>query len=455
MRKGIKLTPTATKFALSPTLAANEVALARRAQGLPVLHMGFGESPFPVPPVLENALQAAAHRKDYLACAGDAKLREVAANYYHKKIGLDTTKYDVVVAPGSKLILYALQMAIEGDLLMPVPSWVSYAPQALMLHTQLIKVPTTLDDGGYHIDAATLRQTIRSARGKGLNPRKIILNSPNNPTGLVIPETELKAIAEVLVEEDIFIISDEIYGMVNFSLVDTARSAEQPQQLSAYQSISHYAPENTAISTGLSKHLSLGGWRLGIGFVPKSIDGLHGLIANIASETWSCVPSPITQAAIVAYSLSDQVEGHTANCSAIHNLMNQYLSEGIATAGTGGDSSKGPYILCPMVQGAFYNYPNFNHLRTGLKEKFGIETSQDLAKHLADTYGLIALPGVAFGEEQEQLTLRLSGCDYDGSKALAAYEAGDLLNESFVAKHAPHLVEQVFCFNDLVVATLQ
>ncbi|MEZ5919709.1 MAG: aminotransferase class I/II-fold pyridoxal phosphate-dependent enzyme, partial [Alphaproteobacteria bacterium] len=331
----VTLIQSATAFELSPTLAANEMVKARRNAGQAVLHMGFGESPFPVHPRLLKALQKESHQKDYLPTIGLPDLREAVASYYERKTGLDTSQFDVIIAPGSKLILYALQMAIEGDLLMPVPSWVSYGPQARMLHRDIIKVPTVLDEAGFHIDPDKLRAVIHAARAEGKNPSKLILNSPSNPTGLTIPEDELQAIARVCREEDIFIISDEIYGFITFD--------------GHYRSIAKYAPERTSVSSGLSKHLSLGGWRIGIGFIPKAVDGLHSLMSNIASETWSCVPSPIQRAVIEAYRGHEDIEAHIRACTDIHGLMSTFIATGLRNLG----------IIAPPPQGAFYNYPDF------------------------------------------------------------------------------------------------
>ncbi len=421
----VKLVETATEFALSPTLEANEMVAARRAKGEQVLHMGFGESPFPVPERLKAALQQGVGRKEYLPTAGLAELRQAVLAYYKDKTGIDADQFDVIVAPGSKLILYALQMAVEGDLLAPDPSWVSYAPQAKMLHTQVIKVPTVLDEEGFKIEPGVLRQTIKDARAAGQNPAKIILNYPSNPTGLNIPEENLEQLARVCVEEDILIISDEIYGFVTFD--------------GAYRTIAKYAPTHTALTSGLSKHLSLGGWRLGIGLIPKAVPGLHKLMCNIASETWSCVPAPIQQACIDAYKGHKDIEDHIADCTAIHAHMNRFIAAGLREAG----------IIAPAPQGAFYNYPNFEPLRKDLAAK-GIKTSRDLAKHLMAEYGLASLPGVAFGAAPEVLTLRLSGCDYDGAVALAAYQGGEALDEAFIAKNAPRVKAAVETFQKFI-----
>lgn len=421
----VKLVKTATEFELSPTLAANEMVKSRRAEGKKAYHMGFGESPFPVPERLKNALKSAVDRKEYLPTAGLPELCETVAAYYKDKAGLDISKFDVLVAPGSKLILYALQMAIEGDLLMPDPSWVSYKPQARMLKTAVIMVPTTLDEKGYHIDPEELRKVIKQARSEGKNPSKLILNYPSNPTGLTIQEDELKALAKVCVEEDILIISDEIYGFVSFDGV--------------YRTIAQYAPTHTAITTGLSKHLSLGGWRVGVGFIPKAVDGLQSLLRNIASETWSCVPAPIQQAVIEAYKGHEDIEQHIQQCTDIHALMNKYIAKGLRSLD----------IHAPEPQGAFYNYPNFEKHRAALA-KSGIKTSKDLAGALLKDYSLAALPGTAFGAEPEVLTLRLSGCDYDGQTALKAYQGGAALNEAFIEKYAPRVKESIETFERFI-----
>jgi len=268
------------------------------------------------------------------------------------------------------------------------------------------------------------------ARAEGKHPSKIILNYPSNPTGLTFTEENLKGIAKVCVEEDILIISDEIYGFVAFD--------------GAYRTIAKYAPTHTAITTGLSKHLSLGGWRFGIGFIPKAVDGLNKLMNNIASETWSCVPAPMQQAVIEAYKGHKDIEDHIQACTDIHGHMNKYIAAGLSGHG----------INAPMVQGAFYNYPNFEPFRADLA-KIGIKTSKDLQAHLMKNYGLASLPGTAFGAEPGVLTLRLSGCDYDGAKALAAYQAGEKLDEAFIEKHAPHVKAQVKAFGDLVAKARQ
>lgn len=422
----IKLTAQHTEFELSPTLAANELVAEKRANGEEIIHLGFGESPFPVPDRLIAALQQQAHLKQYLPTTGLPQLRVAVAEYYRERTDIDIEQFDVIIAPGSKLILYALQMAVAGDLLLPVPSWVSYEPQAKMLGTEVIKIATRLDSDGYHLDPSVLEETIIQARSQGRNPGKLILNYPSNPTGLTISESELEAIANVCRKHNIFIISDEIYGFVNHG--------------TQYQTIAKCASDITAVSSGLSKHLSLGGWRIGIGLIPKSVNGLFSQLGNIASELWSCVPAPIQQASVVAYEGHKDVEEFISSCDELHGLMNRYISAGLQNLG----------VIAPTPQGAFYNYPDFEPFRTQLQAA-GIKTSQDLASTLLRDYNLSSLPGVAFGEDPERLTLRLAGCDYDGAAVLQAYanakQAGSLsLDDAFVAKYAPRIKLAVTTF---------
>lgn len=422
----VKLAENIKNVPQSPTLWANDLVHEKRNNNEIVYHMGFGESPFPAPARLQKALADETYRTEYQKVGGMVELTEAVREYYRDIHGSDyVDQCDVVVAPGSKLILYALQMAIEGDLLMPVPSWVSYGPQAEMLQTDVVKVPTILDDEGYKIAPDTLRETIRLARAKGQNPSKIIINAPNNPTGLTIPTDNLREIAQVCEEEDIFIISDEIYGIVSFD--------------GEYRSCAPMKPHITAVTTGLSKHLSLGGWRLGVGFIPKAAEGLAAAMRNIASETWSCTPSPIQKACVEAYKRHQDIEDHIKACTEIHKLMNQTIAAGLQKHG----------IIAPMVQGAFYNYPNFEPFRDGLAVN-GITTSQKIHEILLTEFNLATLPGHAFGAEKDVLTLRLSGCDYDGDGALQAYQNGETLDMNFVAKHAPNILKSIDIFGSFV-----
>ena len=410
----IKIRPAIAGLPLSPTLGANQAAQATTAGGQPLLHMGFGQSPFPVHPRLAEALAAAATRNAYNDVAGLAELRARAKTYFCARLGLDATAYECVVAPGSKLVLYALQMAIEGDLILPMPSWVSYAPQATMLGDRIHWLQAHLSDDGYRIDADRLETLILDLRRRGANPTKLILNSPNNPTGLAIPAVDLGRIVDVCERYGVFLISDEIYALTAF---DGTR-----------QSIAAHCAGTAAVTTGLSKHLSLGGWRVGFGLVPANQGSLLNSLNAIASETWSCVAAPIQEAALLAVAGEDDIEDYIRRCTSIHAAVARVAAERIANA----------HIDCPRPQGAFYLWPNFEPMRQRLAEK-DILTSRQLADALLKQKRVLALPGSAFGAPHNHLALRLSVCDYKGAEALAAC-AEHKIDPNQVADFAPRVV---------------
>ena len=377
---------------LSPTLGINEQVRALRAAGRRVHHLGFGESPFPAPPRLVDALAAHAHETGYLPVAGLPALRAAVAEHQQRLTGHDPAHFEVLIGPGSKLLLYAIQMAIPGDLLLPVPSWVSYAPQAELLGQRVIPVAASITATGYGLTAATLEQAIHAARADGLQPRKLLINSPNNPAGLLFGEDMVEPLTEICRRERIVLISDEIYGRVSYD--------------HRYRSAGPLYPDGTIVTTGLSKHLSLGGWRLGIALVPTAQTGLFERLCHIASETWSCVAAPIQHAAIDAYVGHDDVEAHVRDTTDIHGIVNRHLAAGLARLD----------VDCPIPQGGFYCWPDFS-LPLGERH----DSSQALASALLDEVGIATLPGQSFGESSERLVLRLAACDYDGTQALRRY----------------------------------
>lgn len=386
---------SAGKIHFSPTLEINERVRFERERGQELLHMGFGQSPFPVHPLIREALAVNAGQNMYLPSAGLPELRELSLHYFSEKFGFNADDFKTVVGPGSKELIFDIQLAVEGDLLLPVPSWVSYAPQAVLIGDPIIKIPATMADN-YHITAESLEKAIVVARQKGMNPKKLIINYPNNPSGLTMPQSRLEQIAQVCRKQGILVISDEIYGLVNY------------QQNHA--SIAKFYPEGTIVTSGLSKHLSLGGYRLGVAFVPKALNSIYEAMIGIASETWSAVSAPIQFASLKAFENEPVVEDYINTCTKIHSIISSYVRDGLISLG----------IKYPVLEGAFYLYPNFGDFQDQL---FGrdVKTSEQLAMHMLDKIQVATLPGTAFGDAPENLTLRLANCDFEGKIALNYY----------------------------------
>lgn len=381
----------------SPTLAINERVRMAKLDGVEVLHMGFGQSPFPVHPIIKTALEGSSGANEYLPSSGLDELRIASKDYYIHKLGLDLRRYDAVVGPGSKALIFAIQMAVEGDLLLPVPSWVSYGPQSELLQDQVIPIPTEIKDN-YHITAQSLEWVIHEAKKEGKNPKKLILNYPNNPTGLTIDPQRLADISQVCRKYEVLVISDEIYGLTNY--------------LGDHKSIASFFPDGTIITTGLSKHLSLGGYRLGVALIPENLNAIQAAVTRFASETWSCVAAPIQFAALKAFENDKTIETYIQTCNRIHQRVTGYLRDYLLKFG----------IEYPSPQGGFYLYPDFGIYQEPLN-RLGIHTSEQLALLLLEKQHLATLPGSAFGDKPENLRLRLASCDYNGQFVLDTFTA--------------------------------
>src|SRR6266699_6420606 len=142
----LQLVPGAQALATSATLAMNEAVAKRRAAGRETIHLGFGEAPFPLHPLLATALAEAAAHTSYAPVLGIPALRQAIAAYLDRKRGLTFSADHIAVGPGSKPLLYALLHILEGDVLLPVPSWVSYAPMARLAGRRVIGVQTEPHD---------------------------------------------------------------------------------------------------------------------------------------------------------------------------------------------------------------------------------------------------------------------------------------------------------------------
>jgi len=380
------------KLHFSPTLAINEQVHNTREDGVKILHMGFGQAPFPVHPLIQSALKANVDKNEYLPSAGLPELRLLARDYFANAFGFHGEDYDVIIGPGSKELLFDVQMVVDGDLLLPVPSWVSYAPQAMLTQDRVIKIPTVIAEN-HHITAERLENAILIGIREGKNPRKLIINYPNNPSGLTLSPAQLSEITQVCRKFNVLVISDEIYGLVNYR--------------GDHVSIARFYPEGTIVTSGLSKHLSMGGFRLGIALIPKELRPVFDGIVRVASETWSCVSSPIQYASLQALDKNPQIEDYIQSCTQILALVSRYVRDALVNLG----------VKYPHPQGAFYLYPDFGHFKEKLKHR-GIETSDQLATDLLKETQIASLPGTSFGDDPSNLRLRLASCDFSGQTAL-------------------------------------
>jgi aspartate aminotransferase len=398
----------------SATLRINETSNQLRAEGRDIIKLGLGQSPFPVPDRVVEALREHAHEKDYLPVKGLKPLREAISRYINRGEHMRSTWEDVLIGPGSKELLFMLQMAYYGDLLIPRPSWVSYAPQARIIGRSVHWLPTH-GENNWQLTAEELDIVCRDDPSR---PRILILNYPSNPTGCTYTEDQLLALAHVARKYRIILLSDEIYGEVHFE--------------GKHKSIARYYPEGTIISTGLSKWAGAGGWRLGTFIFPRELRPLLDAMAIIASETYTATSAPIQYAAITAFDGGPDLDEYLKQSRRVLKAVGEYLHERLTAMGA----------VVQKPEGAFYLFPDFSGFRDALAAR-DIKTSQALCQSLLEKTGVAILPASDFGFMPDHLGARLAFVDFDGAAALdlAGNQYADTdLGEAFVKEACPRLV---------------
>jgi aspartate aminotransferase len=399
----------------SATLAINDRCSEMRREGREVFRLGLGQSPFPVPESVVEELRRNAHQKDYLPVQGLPELREVVADHHRRDFGIDCSTEDVIVGPGSKELMFLLQLVYYGDLVIPTPAWVSYAPQARIIgrHVRFI---ATERANSWRLSPDQLETLCRLDPGR---PRIVVLNYPSNPTGVTYSSAELEELADTASRNRVVLLSDEIYGKLHHR--------------GEHASIVPLYPQGTIFSGGLSKWCGAGGWRLGLFVVPRKMRWLLDAMAAAASETFTSTSAPIQYAAVRAFEGGEDIEQYLDRCRRVLQALGGSLAKTLREAGL--------EVLEP--EGAFYLFPDFTPIAGALASR-GITTSQQLAEQLLSDTGVALLPGVDFGRPPPELVARLAYVDFDGGAAIAAVEGvdGDL-DEAFVRDRCSPTVEAV------------
>ncbi len=398
----------------SATLAINEKSNSLIKAGKQVMKLGLGQSPFPVPESVVESLRANAFQKDYLPVRGLYPLREAIAKFNRKAHGLECTAEDVLIGPGSKELIFLLQMVYYGDLVIPTPSWVSYSPQAQVIGRPVTWVPTYEKDKWM----LTPEKLDIICRADPDRPRIVILNYPNNPTGSTYTLPKLKEIAQVARKHRVILISDEIYGLLHHK--------------GQHVSISRFYPEGTIISSGLSKWCGAGGWRLGTFTFPPSLRGILDAMASVASETYTATSAPIQFAAITAFEGSAEIDEYLRLSRKILHGIGMFMVKKMRKA----------FVQVADPEGGFYLFPSFEYYREKLKQR-DIFTSVELCDRLLVDTGVAMLSGRDFGRQPEELTVRMAYVDFNGKEALDAAKTlngSKEITDTFLKEQCPKLV---------------
>ena len=387
----------------SSTLMINETSKQMEDQGKKIFKFGFGQSPFTVPQDVVEELKNNAYQNKYLPMQGLSELREVVAKYTSKKKNYEYNSDNVIIGPGSKELMFLLHVIFDGEIILPAPSWVSYAPQAILGRNK-IRILQTKRENNWFPNGQEIEEIILKDKKKNY---LLFLNSPNNPSGQVCEK--LDEISNVAKKHNLIILSDEIYSELTFK--------------ENYKSISNFCPEKTIISTGLSKWCGAGGWRLGYFIIPDALSEINKMINVLASETFSAVSAPIQYAAIKAYE-----NDHTKYIRKSKNILSavgKYVYSNL----------KSNKVLINEPQGGFYLMPEF------LNNKF--KTSSEMCDSILKDTGVALLPGSDFGFNANKMLARLSFTDFDGQEFMEQIEDNQKVDDVMINKFAPKIVEGV------------
>jgi aspartate aminotransferase len=365
------LSRRASEVEESVTLAMTAKANQMREQGIDVISFSAGEPDFDTPEHIKKAAADALARGQtkYTAASGLPALRKAVAAKFKKDNGLDYDPAQIVVSCGAKHSLYNVMQAIleEGDeAIIPAPYWVSYPAMVKCAGATPVIVATT-EKNGLKMTADELRKAITPAT------KVLILCSPSNPTGMVYSAAELKAIADVAVERNLLVISDEIYEKLVFGIPFASIATARPEM-----------KDRTIVVNGASKAYAMTGWRIGYAAGPKEI---MTAVGRMQSQSTSNATS-IAQFATIAALEGDQ--------SCVETMRVEYARRRDYIVGR---LRKIPGVACGEPQGAFYVFPNVSALYGKSHQGKPIRGSVAMAESLLEKAHIATVPGSGFGAD--------------------------------------------------------
>ena len=376
----------------------------------------FGQSPFPVPNIMQEALKKNSDKGNYAPVPGIEELRETIARYNKYYFGIDVDPKRVYVGPGTKELIYNLLEVLHGTVILPSPAWLGYLPQIRLLKKNFHMLPARENKKILAHDLRKLALRLHDRQ------KILIFNNPNNPTGLVYDGIELEEIAEVCREQNIMIISDEIYAQTTYDF-------------SKFVSMAKIYPEGTFVTNGLSKSHASGGYRLGYVIFPQHALNVKFQFKKILAMEYTAVSSPIQYAAVAGFEISKEMDEYFKITRTIHEIMGEYIFHAL---------NKIDGVKTTKPEATFYLLADFNHYTPALN-RVGITTSQKFAESIIQhPYHTAIVAGDSLVLERTDFSARMAFVDYDGTKAYEYYLTNPPKTasekEEFVKINAPRLV---------------
>jgi len=379
----------------------------------------FGQSPFPVPLLMQEALMKNAHKGAYAPVPGIPELRLAISRYNKHYFDMDISPERIYVGPGTKELIFNLLEILHGTVILPTPAWLGYLPQIRFLKKNYHMLPTKANK---KISPGDLRKLALRLQDR---QKILIFNNPHNPTGLLYDKYELEEIAYICREQNITIIADEIYAQLTYDF-------------SKFVSMGKIYPEGTFVTNGLSKSHSAGGYRLGYVIFPQHAVDLKRQFKKILATEYTAVSTPIQHAAVAGFEISKEMDIYFDLTRNIHHIMGEYTYNAL---------SKIEGVKLTKPDSTFYLLADFNAFSNELR-KANITTSQKLSESLiVHPYHTAIVGGDSLVLERTDFSARIAYVDYNGSKAIQNYL--DLKPKTssekleFVKNSAPKIVDGI------------
>jgi aspartate aminotransferase len=366
------LTDRINRIEVSATMAITAEALKMKSQGIDLADFGAGEPHFATPQHIKDAAIEAIQKNftRYTAVAGVPEVRKAIVERHAADFGTNYTVEECVFSAGGKLSIFNAAEVLIGhgdEVIIPTPYWVSYKDIVQFAGGKPVFVETSEADN-FRVTAAMIESAVTD------RTKAIILNTPSNPSGAIIPKDDLYAIVRMAHKRGIYVWLDECYVYLNFSgeLVSGASLTE--------------CKEHVLVLGSLSKTYAMTGWRAGFALGPKPI---IAAMSKLQSQSTSNTASMVQRASIAALTSSQEC---VKEMRTDYIRLRDRVLEGFKSV---------PGLTCTKPEGAFYVYPNIS----AFLGKGGVKTANELASRLLSEAHVVTVPGEAFGTDEH---IRLS-----------------------------------------------
>ena len=360
------------KIGVSPTMKIAAEAKEMLARGENVIDLSVGEPDFPTPLNVKEAAKRAIDQNEtrYTFNQGTVELREAISDKLKNENGLDYSPHNIIVSTGAKQSIYnAIQSLVHDndEVIFSSPYYVSYPEMVVLAHGRSVIIPTT-EKSGFRITPVQLQNVITA------KTKVLILCNPSNPTGTCYSRKELEAVAEIIDQNNIYVISDEIYEKIIYDNFE----------FTCFASLSSKIKKRTVTINGFSKSYAMTGWRMGYAAGPEEIIKAMNKIQSHSTSNASSISQAASLEALTGP--QDYVEMMRKEYELRRNFLHTALISIID-------------VSCYKPEGAFYLFPNISKYFHKSTPLFKIENSFDLAMYLLHEAKVATVPGSAFGSE--------------------------------------------------------